>query len=350
MQATRGGVTRPTATSTTAAAAPKPPSALHRRGRLAPIVAAAARDDAAAANAPSPLSLPRSTLLRRVAPAAVLLSLLLPRVATPAARAQEDTTSSFPRTLQPEELTALRRALAAAAPKAKAPVLLRLVFHDAGTFDASAKDGGANASVRLELDRPENGGLKRGWRVIEAIRKELSSSAKNAAAASPLPLASLLSDADLIALAGAHAVVVTGGPQDLLARVRVGRKDTDSPDPVNRLPSEKAGPQELVAAFEKKTLSRDEMIALSGAHTLGSKGFGDPVTFDNAYYTTLLAKPWDDPKTQMPEMIGLPSDRLLPTDAACLPAIERYASDSAAFFTDFSAAYLKLTELGVVWR
>ncbi len=50
----------------------------------------------------------------------------------------------------------------------QAPVVLRLAFHDAATYDAAAGDGGANASVRLELDRPENFGLKRGWRVIEA--------------------------------------------------------------------------------------------------------------------------------------------------------------------------------------
>ena len=43
------------------------------------------------------------------------------------------------------------------------PVMLRLVFHDAATFDAAAGDGGLNASVRLELARPENTGLKRGW-------------------------------------------------------------------------------------------------------------------------------------------------------------------------------------------
>ena len=50
----------------------------------------------------------------------------------------------------------------------QAPVVLRLAFHDAATYNAAAGDGGANASVRLELDRPENFGLKRGWRVIEA--------------------------------------------------------------------------------------------------------------------------------------------------------------------------------------
>ena len=47
--------------------------------------------------------------------------------------------------------------------KSKAPVLLRLVFHDAGTFDKASNSGGSNGSIRLELDRPESGGLKRGW-------------------------------------------------------------------------------------------------------------------------------------------------------------------------------------------
>lgn len=40
--------------------------------------------------------------------------------------------------------------------------MLRLVFHDAATFDERAGDGGADASVFYELSRPENKGLKRG--------------------------------------------------------------------------------------------------------------------------------------------------------------------------------------------
>lgn len=34
-----------------------------------------------------------------------------------------------------------------------------------------------------------------------------------------------------------------------------------------------------------------ELVALSGAHTLGSKGFGSPTSFDNSYYKVLLEKP-----------------------------------------------------------
>lgn len=81
-------------------------------------------------------------------------------------------------------------------------MLLRLVFHDAGTFSSSQGQGGANASVRFELKRPENSGLNRAWKVIELAKQELKGT----------PAESRVSYADLIALGGAYAVAVTGGP------------------------------------------------------------------------------------------------------------------------------------------
>lgn len=33
------------------------------------------------------------------------------------------------------------------------------------------------------------------------------------------------------------------------------------------------------------------MVVLSGAHTIGGKGFGSPVAFDNTYFKVLLEKP-----------------------------------------------------------
>lgn len=79
---------------------------------------------------------------------------------------------------------------------------------------------------------------------------------------------------------------------------------------------------------------------------LGNKGFGDPVTFDNAYYKALLQKPWNDKQNSMASMIGLPSDHVLPESQECLPTIEQYASSQEAFFQDFTAAYSKLSNLG----
>jgi L-ascorbate peroxidase len=79
---------------------------------------------------------------------------------------------------------------------------------------------------------------------------------------------------------------------------------------------------------------------------LGNKGFGDPVTFDNAYFTALLQQPWNDRNNSMANMIGLPSDHVLPESEACVPAIRQYASSQAAFFEDFASAYSKLASLG----
>ena len=82
---------------------------------------------------------------------------------------------------------------------------------------------------------------------------------------------------------------------------------------------------------------------------LGNKGFGEPLEFDNAYYPALLKKPWADPTNTMGSMIGLASDHVLPDDPECIPFIELYAHDQAKWFEDFSAAFLKMSQLGVVW-
>ena len=46
------------------------------------------------------------------------------------------------------------------------------------------------------------------------------------------------------------------------------------------------------------------MIALSGAHTIGQKGFGDPYTFDNEYFVTLKKDPWNLPNLTKGELEG----------------------------------------------
>lgn len=232
---------------------------------------------------------------------------------------------------------AIDTALAQSFGKGKAAVVLRLAFHDSGTFDRAAGDGGLNASIQYEFERPESFGLKRGWRVILETEKALKGG----------PAEGLVSHADLIALAGAAAVEKCGGPRIL---VPIGRVDAQGPDPEGRMPAESLSVDDLKANFAAKGFSVEEMVILSGAHTIGGKGFGSPDVFDNAYYTALLKRPWLDPKDPMAAMIGLPSDHVLPDDPECLPIIQRYASDQAAFFSAFSEAYVKMTNLGATWR
>ncbi|KXZ42065.1 hypothetical protein GPECTOR_212g425 [Gonium pectorale] len=266
-------------------------------------------------------------LLRLLGPAAPAALLAAPRTAMAAPAAGGPVVPS------PAVTKALDQALARAINKGKAAVALRLAFHDAGTFSAASGDGGLNASIQYELDRPENFGLKRGWRIV---REDLRGT----------PAEGVVTDADIVAAAGAFAVRLCGGPSVPLL---LGRPvaPPGAADPPGRMPGEGFTAEQLKANFADKGFSVQEMVALSGAHTLGSKGFGDPTTFDNAYYSALLARPWTNASDPMASMVGLPSDHVLPDDPDCLPHIRRYADDQAAFFADFAAAYAKMTRLGV---
>ena len=91
--------------------------------------------------------------------------------------------------------------------------LLRLAFHDAIARDTEIGEGGANGSIRFELGRRVNYGLQR---PITAL--------------GPIQAVSGLTWADTIAVAGAEAVAVVGGPA---IAPPLGRKDSASADPLN---------------------------------------------------------------------------------------------------------------------
>ncbi|KAM7459496.1 hypothetical protein LguiA_036490 [Lonicera macranthoides] len=209
-------------------------------------------------------------------------------------------------------LELLLRKLKKVMSKIKAAGILRLVFHDAGTFEMDGNSGGMNGSIVYELDRPENG----------------------------------VSWADMIAVAGAEAVSVCGGPK---IPVRLGRIDSMEPDPEGKLPAESLDAISLKQCFQRKGFTTQELVALSGAHTLGSKGFGNPTAFDNYYFKILVDKPWLS-SAGMTSMIGLPTDRALVEDDECLRWITKYANDENLFFEDFKNAYIKLVNSGARWR
>ncbi|XP_059063378.1 putative L-ascorbate peroxidase 6 isoform X4 [Cryptomeria japonica] len=233
------------------------------------------------------------------------------------------------------EIQAIKSEIRKVLSKAKAAGLLRLVFHDAGTFDMAKNTGGMNGSIIYELNRPENTGLERSVKVLQKVKAVLD-------------LAMQVSWADLIALAGAEAVALCGGPD---IPVRLGRQDKESPDPEGELPVESLNAAGLIECFQKKGFSTQDLVALSGAHTLGNKGFGKPTSFDNSYFHTLLEKPWLKASNgEMGKMIGLPSDHALVEDEECLRWITTYANDQRRFFDDFTVSYIKLVNSGVNWK
>ncbi|KAH7289639.1 hypothetical protein KP509_30G012400 [Ceratopteris richardii] len=233
-----------------------------------------------------------------------------------------------------EKLEAIRAELRKVLKRPKAAGLLRLVFHDAGTYNNMTQTGGMNGSILLELERPENAGLGKSVKILEPVKTSLDASMQ-------------VSWADLIAVAGAEAVSICGGPQ---IPVRMGRLDALIADPEGELPAETFNALRLKENFSRKGFTTRELVVLSGAHTLGNKGFGNPLVFDNSYFKVLLRKPWTEIGNEMGSMTGLPSDRSLVDDEECLRWINYYANDQEKFFEDFISAYVKLVNSGVNWR
>ncbi|GFZ16704.1 ascorbate peroxidase 6 [Actinidia rufa] len=247
--------------------------------------------------------------------------------------------------------------------KGKAAGVLRLVFHDAGTFEMDENAGGMNGSIVYELDRPENKGLKNPLKASSLLMHTLlcfhmpepehTSRMMNFYTTINWLTPQWISGTrefswwnDMIAVAGAEAVAVCGGPN---IPVQLGRIDSMVPDPEGKLPQESLDASGLKQCFQRKGFSTQELVALSGAHTLGSKGFGNPTVFDNSYFKILVEKPWSS-SAGMSSMIGLPSDRALVEDDECMRWISKYANDQNLFFEDFKNVYMKLVNTGARWK
>eukprot|EP00884_Botryococcus_braunii_P003915 jgi/Botrbrau1/13524/Bobra.0347s0009.1 len=246
------------------------------------------------------------------------------------------------------------------------PILVRLAWHDSGTYNKDIsefpKRGGANGSLRFydEVKHGANAGLD----VALDLLKEIGDRNN-------------LSYADLFQLASATAIEVAGGPKIPL---RLGRRDATGPEgcaPEGNLPAGGApwpngapGPADhLRNVFYRMGLTDQEIVALSGAHTLGRakpsrSGFGkestkytkdgpgnpggsswtpDWLVFDNSYFK--YAKEKSDP-----DLLCLDTDAVLFTDQGFKPHAERYLADEGAFFKEYAAAHAKLSELGSDWE
>lgn len=124
------------------------------------------------------------------------------------------------------------------------------------------------------------------------------------------------------------------------------------------------------------SLSDQDIVALSGAHTVGfmhadRSGHAGPWTgrphhFDNQYFKDLVENEWikvDASKTGGASgnvvyvakgtevtpgvSIMLPTDVAMLEDSQMRPWVDLYAADQTRFFQDFASAFTKLQELGV---
>ncbi|XP_077213330.1 thylakoidal ascorbate peroxidase isoform X2 [Tasmannia lanceolata] len=237
------------------------------------------------------------------------------------------------------------------------PILIRLGWHDAGTYDKNIEEwpkrGGADGSLRFEaeLKHAANAGLVNALKLIQPIKDRYSG----------------VSYADLFQLASATAVEEAGGPK---IPMKYGRVDVSAPEQCpeeGRLPD--AGPPSpaghLRDVFYRMGLNDKEIVALSGAHTLGRSrpersGWGKPVTkytkdgpgapggqswtvqwlkFDNSYFKDIKERKDED-------LLVLPTDAVLFEDPSFKVYAEKYAEDQDAFFADYAEAHARLSNLG----
>jgi catalase (peroxidase I) len=166
-----------------------------------------------------------------------------------------------------------------------APLMIRLSWHDAGTYDVKSNTGGPRACMRFDFGESSHGanaGL--------AIARDLLAPIKEKNPA--------ISNADLWSLAAVCAIKVMGGPE---VSWRAGRPDAccdRDAAPDGRLPDATQGCPHLRHVFHRMGMSDQEIVALSGAHAVGMchpdrSGFVGPWTttaldFDNAFFVNLV--------------------------------------------------------------
>jgi len=246
------------------------------------------------------------------------------------------------------------------------PIVVRLAWHDSGTYDKSIsewpKAGGATASIRFrpEIGHGANAGLQVAMDLLEGFHTKYPD----------------VSYSDLYQMASAVGIEAAGGPK---IPMRYGRLDASGPEACAKegnLPSachpfadgSSTPGEHLKKVFHRMGLTDQDIVVLSGAHTIGrakpersgwgkestkytEKGPGTPggqswtpdwLTFNNHYFVEVKAK-------RDAELLVLPTDAAVFEDEGFRPYAELYASDEGAFFADYAKSHAKLSELGVKW-
>ncbi|XP_027066781.1 peroxidase 16-like isoform X1 [Coffea arabica] len=304
---------------------------------------------------------------------ALLLSLFVIIITTASAQL----TANFYRSTCPNVETLVRNAVQTKFSQTfvTAPATLRLYFHDCFVRGCDASIMIAKPDNSAEKDHPDN--LSLAGDGFDTVVK-----AKAAVDSDPR-CKNRVSCADILALATREVVSLAGGP---FYPVELGRRDgriSTIASVQHRLPSPNFNLDQLNALFSSHGLDQTDMIALSGAHTIGfshcrrfSKRIYSftpqtridptlnlqyamqlrqmcptnvdsriaidmdpttPNTFDNAYFQNLQ------------QGKGLfTSDQALFTDNRSKTTVNQFASNKAAFQKAFITAITKLGRVGVL--
>ncbi|XP_028805636.1 peroxidase 47 [Neltuma alba] len=242
-----------------------------------------------------------------------------------------------------------------------AAALLRMHFHDCFIqgCDGSVLIDSTKGNT-AEKDSPANLSL-RGYEIIDDIKEQLEEQCPG-----------VVSCADILAMAARDAVFFAGGPVYDIPKGRKDGKRSKIEDTIN-LPAPTLNASQLIKMFSQHGFTAQEMVALSGAHTLGvarCSSFknrlnkADPTLdtefaktlsktcnggdkseqpfdatrndFDNLYYNALLRKNG-----------VLTSDQTLYNSPATRNFVNDYALNQAMFFFHFQQAMVKMSFLDV---
>ncbi|EXJ77635.1 heme-binding peroxidase [Capronia epimyces CBS 606.96] len=247
------------------------------------------------------------------------------------------------------------------------PVLVRLAWHSAGTYDVTTNTGGSNgAGMRYEKEGgdPANAGLQHARAFLEPIKRQFP----------------WITYADLWTLAAVVAIKEMDGPEIAWRGGRTDFTDESRCPPRGRLPDGTKGADHLRWIFYRMGFNDQEIVALSGAHNLGrchgdrsgfeGKWVNNPTRFSNMYFKLLRIHDWKKKKLangleqfvyvdkdleadsdvdgeEPEELMMLPTDIALLHDPAFRVWVDKYAQDKDLFFRDFANVFAKLLELGI---
>ncbi|XP_064974365.1 cationic peroxidase 1-like [Musa acuminata AAA Group] len=278
------------------------------------------------------------------------------------AMASAQLSPTFYNTACPDALSTIQSVVAAAVANESrmGASLLRLHFHDCfvnGCDGSVLLDDTANFTG--EKNAFPNLNSIRGFDVVDSIKSQVEAICEQ-----------VVSCADILAVAARDSVVALGGPS---YTVQLGRRDatTASRSAANsNLPPPTLSLSGLLSSFSSKGLSATDMVALSGAHTIGSakcssyrnriyneaninasfanstkancpSSGGDnnlspldvvtPTVFDNSYFQNLVSKKG-----------LLHSDQQLYNGGSTDSLVTTYSEDTDAFFSDFATAMVNM--------
>ncbi|CAK9152570.1 unnamed protein product [Ilex paraguariensis] len=256
------------------------------------------------------------------------------------------------------------------------PATIRLFFHDCFVQ-------GCDGSILISTRPGSNDLAERDAEDNKDLGEEAFDSIKMAKALVESKCPGVVSCADILAIAARDFVHLAGGPYYPVKKGRWDGRTSMASMVHSNLPQANSTIDELLKLFASKGLTLDDLVVLSGAHTIGfshckhflnrlydyqglkkpnpaidprllkalkmscpkSGGNADvvapfdvttPFSFDNAYYSNLEAK------------LGLlSSDQGLFLDPRTRPLVQALAKDKQKFFQAFAAAMEKMGYIGV---